>query len=103
MDSTYKFDANIQGLLRCNATIACGGFTDMRVVLLDSGAGICHMTYNLWCTLGLKKHLTISYIPTKTQSICRLTLDPGGEELMRHDRMLGISNNLADRFVYMHL
>ena len=55
MESTYKFDANIQGILRCDATIFCGTVADRRMVLLDSGAGVCHITYALWCLLGMNE------------------------------------------------
>ena len=55
MESTYKFDANIQGILRCEVTIACGSATNSRMVLLDSGAGVCHISYPLWCLMGMNE------------------------------------------------
>jgi hypothetical protein len=55
MVSTYKFDANIQGILRCDATILCGNASKKQKVLIDTCAGICHMSYGLWRILKMNE------------------------------------------------
>jgi hypothetical protein len=55
--STYKFDVNDTLGFFCPVSIKCGN-VDAKVgdtVLLDTGAGICHITFPMWCNLGLNK------------------------------------------------
>ena len=51
--TTCKFDVREKQMLLCPVTLKCGGTEFKKDFLLDTGAGICHMTYPLWVTLGL--------------------------------------------------
>jgi len=44
-----------QRIPRSAITVICGSIRMPRVALLDTGAGVCHMTFGLWKRLGLDK------------------------------------------------
>ena len=57
MAYTHKFDVNDTWAFLCPVTLKFGEIdTELdRLVLLDTGAGICHISYPLWCHIGLNK------------------------------------------------
>jgi len=44
-----------QRIPRSEFTVICGNNRISKVALLDTGAGVCHMTFRLWKELGLDK------------------------------------------------
>lgn len=57
MAYTYSFDANKTGILRCPIVVKCGAIHERINALLDTGAGICHITYGLWKRWGFNSLL----------------------------------------------
>jgi hypothetical protein len=56
MASIYSFDANRNGVLICPITVRCGNINRrLDNALLDTGAGMCHITYALWCKWGFDR------------------------------------------------
>ena len=57
MDSSFRIDVNKTGAFLCSVKLKCKEVSAElgALSLLDTGAGICHMTYALWCDIGLNK------------------------------------------------
>ena len=51
-----RFSTSKTNMLFCPVRLTCGGSEQIvRLSLLDTGAGICHMTYPMWLNMGLDK------------------------------------------------
>ena len=57
MAYTHKFDVNDTWAFLCPVALKCGEVNTKleRLVLLDTGAGFCHISFPLWCFIGLNK------------------------------------------------
>ena len=54
--SICKFSTTKTNMLLCPIKITCGQSEHVaRFSLLDTGAGMCHMTYHMWIDMGLHK------------------------------------------------